>query len=465
MASLKPGIFQEFQERHLLSHRDFKPVSVKVIELENFEAERPTIHSFILNPEDFEGWLDQIITTNNHSCQKPKFRIILGYVGKGAKYEYLMPGNEFRTGDITSESMTALPFSKEHCQLIRKKLGLPDITSLLPSRGASPLVGHFQLVQLASEEGNPIYGLTLNAFTSLLVGIKIGVSMSYCPSTGVTNAVMMRSGPRDGFNWLEQDLDQLASLADNPFLVPTLVSQHLTEAFCSAIDRNFDRLHEAEFRSGQTGITMIGENGMPMSRGNCEDPNLSVTVLGVAQHVLAVEAYIRGQLLTVDLIKNEMLAFPWQQFPSINQDRIKEQNGLLVKQLDFISRTLDIALIRIDHLKQRTTVQATAIANLLAQRNNEMNCRLAESSTSIAHDTRRDSLAMKSIAVLTMVFLPATFVATYFTTPAVAALEPSQSLYWVVTVPLTLIVVILWIFSFYILARDKFPSFNKGSLV
>lgn len=175
--------------------------------------------------------------------------------------------------------------------------------------------------------------------------------MSYCPSTGVTNAVMMRSGSQDGFTWLEQDLEQLASLADNPFLIPTLVSQHLTEAFCSAVDRNFDRLHQAEFGSGQTGITMIGENGMPMSRGNCEDPNLSVAVLGVAQHALAVEAYIRGQLLTVDLIKNEMLTFPWQQSPSINHDRIKEQNGLLVKQLDFISRTLDIALIRIDHLK------------------------------------------------------------------------------------------------------------------
>ncbi|KAI0109856.1 hypothetical protein F4814DRAFT_424759 [Daldinia grandis] len=465
MARLKSNIFQELRERHLVSHHDFKPVSVKVIEVENFKAERPTIHSFIINPEDFEGWLDQITTTDHHSHQKPKLRIILGYVGKGAKYEYMMPGNEYATGDITGESMAALPFSKEHCQLIRKQFGLPDITSLLPTRGALALVGHFQLVPLPPEGSNQIYGFILNAFTSLLVGIKVGVSMSYCPSTGVTNAVMMRSGPQDGFAWLEQDLEHLVSLADNPFLIPTLVSQHLTEAFCSAVDRNFDRLHQAEFGSGQTGITMIGEDGMPMPRGNCEDPNLSVTVLGVAQHALAVEAYIKGQLLSVDLIKSEILAFPWQQSPSIDHDRIKEQNELLVKQLDFISRTLDIALIRIDHLKQRTTVQATAIANLLAQRNNETNYRLAKSSTSIAHDTRRDSLAMKSIAILTMIFLPATFTATYFTTPAIATSEPSQGLYWIVTVPLTLVVMTLWIFSFYVLARNKSSSFHKGSLV
>ncbi|KAI1470491.1 uncharacterized protein F4812DRAFT_417805, partial [Daldinia caldariorum] len=460
MAKLKLGLIQEYRERHLMPPFEFKPVSVKVIEIEDFEAEKPIIRSFIIRPDELESWLDRITIRNPHGRQRPKFRIILGYGGQGAKYEYLMPSNEYANGNLTRESMTALPFSKEHCQLLSERLGVPNIVSLLPSRKASALVGHFQLVQLPCQGENSIYGLTLNAFTSLLIGVKVGISMSYCPSTGVTNAVLMRSGPQNGFAWLEQDLEQLASLADNPFLIPILVCQHLTEAFCSFVDDNYDRLHQVEFGSGQTGITMIGENGTPISRGNCENPNLSVTVLGVAQHSLAVEAYVRGQLLTVDLIKDELLAFPWQQALSTDKRRVQEQNALLLKQLDFINRTLKIALIRIDHLKQRTTVQATAIANLLAQRNNETNRRLAESSTSIAHDTRRDSLAMKSIAILTMIFLPATFTATYFTTPAIAALDPSQSLYWIVTIPLTLIVVTLWVFSFYFLTRDK-PRYRR----
>ncbi|KAI8960826.1 hypothetical protein F5Y11DRAFT_328553 [Daldinia sp. FL1419] len=462
MARLNPEMFQEFQERHLMSRREFKPVSVKVIEIEDFDSEKPTIRSFVVSADGFEGWLDQ---ADDQNRQGPKFRIILGYVGKGAKYEYLMPSSEPIADIISKEEMTALPFREEHCKLLQKKLGLPNIASLLPSRGATALVGHFQLAQLAPEGDSLIYGLTLNAFTSLLIGIKVGVSMSYCPSTGVINAVMMKSGSEDGFSWLEEDLKQLASIADNPFLIPTLICQHLTEAFCSSVDQNFDRLHEVEFGSGQTGIAMIGENGVPMSRGNCEDPNLSVTVLGVAQHSLAVEAYIRGQLLTVGMIKTEISAFSWEQSVSGSHNRIKEQNDLLVKQLDFISRTLEIALTRINHLKQRTTVQATAIANVLAQRNNEINRRLAESSTSIAHDTRRDSLAMKSIAILTMIFLPATFTATYFTTPAVAASGPSQGLYWIVTVPLTLVVLTLWIFSFCILVREKRPSLHKVSSV
>ncbi|KAI2466348.1 hypothetical protein F4781DRAFT_406112 [Annulohypoxylon bovei var. microspora] len=245
----------------------------------------------------------------------------------------------------------------------------------------------------------------------------------------------------------------------------TLICQRLTEAIYASIDDNFDRLHEVEIGSGQTGIMMFGENGLPMPRGNCEDPNLPTTVLGVAQHALAVEAYIRGHLLTVRSVKSELLAFPWQQFPSIDYDHVLEQNELIVQQLDFISRTLDFALLRISHLTQRANVQATAINNLLAQRNNEMNRKLAESSTSIARDTRRDSLAMKSIAILTMVFLPGTFTATYFSTPAVAELKPSQSRYWVVTVPLTVAVVLAWLFSFYFWVIIKFLPLYRRNVI
>ncbi|OTA95520.1 hypothetical protein M434DRAFT_393745 [Hypoxylon sp. CO27-5] len=45
---------------------------------------------------------------------------------------------------------------------------------------------------------------------------------------------------------------------------------------------------------------------------------------------------------------------------------------------------------------------------------------------------------------------------TYFGTPAMATLEPSQSLYWIVTIPLTLVVVLIWLLSFYLWMATKF---------
>lgn len=202
----------------------------------------------------------------------------------------------------------------------------------------------------------------MSSFSSLLIGIKVSVSMSYCPSTGSINAILLGSGTPEGFAWLQKDLEHLATLADNPFLVPILICQRLTEAIYASIDANFDRLHQVEIRSGQTGIMMFGENGMPMPRGNCEDPKLSIAVLGIAQQALAVEAYIRGHILTVGSVKSELLAFPWQQFTSMDHDHVQEQNELIAKQLDVLSRTLDFALLRVDHLKQRANVQSTAVS-------------------------------------------------------------------------------------------------------
>jgi hypothetical protein len=47
----------------------------------------------------------------------------------------------------------------------------------------------------------------------------------------------------------------------------------------------------------------------------------------------------------------------------------------------------------------------------LAHKSNRINLSLADSSRRIAMDAQKDSSIMKSIALLTMVFLPATFLA------------------------------------------------------
>ena len=47
----------------------------------------------------------------------------------------------------------------------------------------------------------------------------------------------------------------------------------------------------------------------------------------------------------------------------------------------------------------------------MAQRDNKLNIEIARDSKSIAVEGKRDSSAMKTIAVLTIVFLPGTFIA------------------------------------------------------
>jgi hypothetical protein len=93
------------------------------------------------------------------------------------------------------------------------------------------------------------------------------------------------------------------------------------------------------------------------------------------------------------------------------------------------------------------------IWNLIAQKDNQLNQEIAADSKEIALASKRDSSAMKAIAALTMFFLPGTFIASLFAMPLLdwqaEAGQPVIShrfwIYWAVTIPLTLLVVILWI--------------------
>lgn len=66
--------------------------------------------------------------------------------------------------------------------------------------------------------------------------------------------------------------------------------------------------------------------------------------------------------------------------------------------------------LRLNTRKQRTTTLINLTYNLLANRNSLSSHRIAVESASIAHEARRDTVAMRTIAVLTMLFLPPAFI-------------------------------------------------------
>ncbi|KAI1117634.1 hypothetical protein F5Y14DRAFT_403359 [Nemania sp. NC0429] len=76
---------------------------------------------------------------------------------------------------------------------------------------------------------------------------------------------------------------------------------------------------------------------------------------------------------------------------------------------------------------------------------------LAEHSTYIAECAKRDSSGMKTITIITMAFLPATFFATLFAVPTLdwkgeSTVTGQFWIYWAFTLPTTALVFLLWIF-------------------
>ena len=90
---------------------------------------------------------------------------------------------------------------------------------------------------------------------------------------------------------------------------------------------------------------------------------------------------------------------------------------------------------------------------MIAQRDSRLNFSIATDSHKIAMASRKDSSAMKAIAILTIAFLPATAIATIFSMNPFLAQAPDGSvvisssfwIYWAVTIPLTVLVFVLWL--------------------
>ena len=98
--------------------------------------------------------------------------------------------------------------------------------------------------------------------------------------------------------------------------------------------------------------------------------------------------------------------------------------------------------------------------SLVSQHDNQINADIAKA-------TKRDSSAMTTIAILTIIFLPGAFVAALFSMNMfnwdAGAGEPVVSsrfkYYWAVTVPLTIVVIMVWIITN--LLYLKFRSWQK----
>jgi len=102
----------------------------------------------------------------------------------------------------------------------------------------------------------------------------------------------------------------------------------------------------------------------------------------------------------------------------------------------------------------------------------------AELTAAIAIDTKHDSIAMKTISILGIVFLPGTFMATLFSVdmfqweasdgdsnPSLRV-SPSMWIYWATTVPLTAVVVLIWmVWSWKAMSRSNKRLASAGAIL
>ncbi|RDL30390.1 Uncharacterized protein BP5553_10268 [Venustampulla echinocandica] len=161
------------------------------------------------------------------------------------------------------------------------------------------------------------------------------------------------------------------------------------------------------------------------------------------------EAYLRiveSMELTATKFINILSVSRRNESIEILQTRILSRLDLYRKKWQGMETYSNTTLKRLD-------LQRAAFTTLIAQRESKLNFEMAGDQKRLAWATKRDSSSMKGLSLLATVLLPGAYLSSIFSTTffnfqnaqdMTSVISPRFWIYWVVTVPVTCLIVGLW---------------------
>ncbi|EGX95635.1 hypothetical protein CCM_00289 [Cordyceps militaris CM01] len=151
---------------------------------------------------------------------------------------------------------------------------------------------------------------------------------------------------------------------------------------------------------------------------------------------------------------------------------------LLRHHVGVLEERLEMQMLDTRYTMKRVDIQINAaqIFNMMTQEDALNGIELAQSTHLIAHASYRDSSSMKTLAIVTMFFLPGSFVSAMFSMPMYewakadpespfigVGLLPQFRLYWVITLPLTTVIFGFYLWWLWHLKRQRDAEFDSVS--
>ncbi|KAK0639499.1 hypothetical protein B0T16DRAFT_336990 [Cercophora newfieldiana] len=349
----------------------------------------------------------------------------------------------------------SLPMS--HAVFVRMLavLGLPDATPIILQSDST----HFQRSEMGrTDEELQGIGVAMRLVSRGVLESDMTASIAYQPATGTVNAFLHGCTSEQQAE-VGRQLKALSPLARHPLLLPVILAEMRLDAINKWREYMWRFLLYVETRSGQTGAPALDALERPVLKYSGEEDwgELAVDALTVMQIAATMEDHANGLRLVLVEMQN-MLNGLEQEVPP-NQSLSMLQSGrLLSGKIRSLSHAVDVTLSQLQYLIKRGEAQQSAVRvvyNYTAQQDTRTQRLMALQSGQIAEASKRDSSVMKGIAILTMVFLPATFMAsislthwrfyTFFAMPILDFGADSRLpdvkgafwLYWAVTLPMT----------------------------
>jgi hypothetical protein len=267
-----------------------------------------------------------------------------------------------------------------------------------------------------------------------------GLTWSYCTTTGHTKAILLcRDTAKSRLvEYTQTVLMQLGKFADHPMLLGYMTVEFSLAELISMLLETSNEILGLEKNTGLSAWDWVNEHEIPGSHvpSNYEYTSKRLSVLsGKVTH-------IRFRLRTLKEYNKFVLRISTKHKSAMTDPAAERRCEEIEDILGIMSEYVENRLHKADSLQERLANQVSGMSNIISQ---------------------RDTSAMKTVAIVTMVFLPGTFVASFFAMPTLnwdaAAYNRIVSrrfwIYWIVTVPLTVAVFALW------WARQKVKERNE----
>ncbi|KAK3365598.1 hypothetical protein B0T24DRAFT_393263 [Lasiosphaeria ovina] len=274
-----------------------------------------------------------------------------------------------------------------------------------------------------SETGNPAYSFYLR-----LTGMRFHLFWSSKPSAGSTRAILIFDPAHDRLGWSIY-LKAYRKLVHHP-LFPTFAALKyiLTGNYGDLGDRMAKVVHvERQTSSAHSGGHNMLTLSQIISEASISTTNTSVGV-GVADRIIS---YLETDSLE---LRKRGAGDQQTQYDDTWRDALEG--------IPILREELRSLLLIADGLDKRIQVQLSIIYNLIARADSQASLKLAKRA-------KEDSSSMKTVAIMTMAFLPATFFAALFAMPTLQwdTSQVVQDNFWVYlafTLPSTALVFVIW---------------------
>ncbi|KAF2230834.1 hypothetical protein EV356DRAFT_579711 [Viridothelium virens] len=274
------------------------------------------------------------------------------------------------------------------------------------------------------------------------------LAWTFFPKTRSTRAILISFPQNFIYTALKTEMERQKSLVGHPLFLAFVESIYLTGLVHTNIHNGERSIFLVEDQTNYSPWTDNSSSRFIKADQPVDDNgNLASLTRQVSKVVVHLSLHSRRLSIAKHLL-NALLEYePTQDSCTSSEGSLDLQS--MRKAASLLDLTIETNQVYIEFLRERSKTQLTVLFNLITQRDATANIELAKDSRTIALASQHDSDSMKTIAIMTMVFLPGTFFATFFSSPwfqwnSSPVIQSQFWTFWAFTIPVTALVFALW---------------------